>query len=316
MGSQVENGKEVEVKVSEVENGSEVKVPKKPKVLCFHAFRTSGAIFKKQVYRWPEAVTKNLDLVFLDGPFPAQGKSDVEGIFEGPYFEWFQYSKYQNFDECVKYVEDYMVEHGPFDGFLGFSLGATLAAGLLGLQDRGVALTKVPKLKFAILISAAMVRHPPAAEKAYAAPIAQPTLHFLGDNDYVKPYGLKLLEHCVDPVVINHPKGHMVPRIRNDPFVPLLPYLISIFLPSPTACRRHHRLKNTTLLAEEHDVQEAWGGRSEERDSSGRGTNLSFISGGGGGHGSVGFNSSPMAAAAIEALGRTKKKGVMMMIVK
>ncbi|GKV09437.1 hypothetical protein SLEP1_g20940 [Rubroshorea leprosula] len=31
--------------------------------------------------------------------------------------------------------------------------------------------------------------------------------------DFLKPYGLELLETCVDPVVIHHPKGHTIPRL-------------------------------------------------------------------------------------------------------
>lgn len=32
-----------------------------------------------------------------------------------------EFTEYTNFDECLAYIEDYMVEHGPFDGLLGFS---------------------------------------------------------------------------------------------------------------------------------------------------------------------------------------------------
>lgn len=66
---------------------------KKPRFLCLHGFRTSGEIMKKQVGKWPESVLQKLDLVYLDGPFPALGKSDVEGIFDPPYYEWFQFNK-------------------------------------------------------------------------------------------------------------------------------------------------------------------------------------------------------------------------------
>lgn len=34
-----------------------------------------------------------------------------------------------------------------------------------------------------------------------------------GETDFLKPYGLELLSSCVDPVVVNHPKGHTVPRL-------------------------------------------------------------------------------------------------------
>ena len=48
---------------------------------------------QKQIHKWPQSVLHNLDLAFLDGPFPSQGKSDVEGIFDPPYYEWFQFNK-------------------------------------------------------------------------------------------------------------------------------------------------------------------------------------------------------------------------------
>ncbi|VVA16246.1 PREDICTED: esterase [Prunus dulcis] len=98
---------------------------KKPRFLCLHGFRTSGEIMKKQVGKWPESVLQKLDLVYLDGPFPALGKSDVEGIFDPPYYEWFQFNKefseYTNFDKCLEYIEDYIIKQGPFDGLVGFS---------------------------------------------------------------------------------------------------------------------------------------------------------------------------------------------------
>ena len=75
--------------------GSEAEIPRKPRFLCLHGFRTSGEILKTQVHKWPESVLQMLDLVYLDAPFPSQGKSDVEGIFDPPYYEWFQFNKVQ-----------------------------------------------------------------------------------------------------------------------------------------------------------------------------------------------------------------------------
>lgn len=65
----------------------------KPRILCLHGFRTSGSILKKQVERLPQDVLDKLDLVFLDAPFPARGKSDVEAFFDPPYYEWYQSSQ-------------------------------------------------------------------------------------------------------------------------------------------------------------------------------------------------------------------------------
>ncbi|RYR49972.1 hypothetical protein Ahy_A07g036497 isoform A [Arachis hypogaea] len=198
--------------------GDEKRIIKKPRFLCLHGFRTSAEILKKQVHKWPQSVINELDLVFLDAPFPCQGKSDVEGIFDPPYYEWFQFNKefteYTNFDECLQYIEDYMIKHGPFDGLLGFSqVGAILSAALPNLQDKGVALTKVPKVKFLIIIGGAKFRSPCVAEKAYSSLIRCPSLHFLGETDFLRQYGSELIECCVEPVVIHHPKGHTIPRL-------------------------------------------------------------------------------------------------------
>ncbi|KAB1214528.1 hypothetical protein CJ030_MR5G013429 [Morella rubra] len=195
---------------------------RKPRILCFHGFRTSGEILKKLIGRLPEAVLEKLDFDFLDAPFPAGGKSDVEGIYDPPYYEWWQanedFTVYKNFDECLEYVEDYMIKHGPFDGVLGFSMGATLAAAMPGMQAEGVAFTKVPKLKFLIILSGAKLGGskfgaPKLAANAFSSPIACPSLHFIGETDFMKPEGIALLESFVDPVVIHHSKGHTVPRL-------------------------------------------------------------------------------------------------------
>ncbi|CAM8939038.1 unnamed protein product [Rhodiola kirilowii] len=198
--------------------GSETEFAPKPRILCLHGFRTSGEIMKKQVVgKWPQSVTSKLDLFFADAPFPCQGKSDVEGIFDPPYYEWFQFNtdftEYLNFDECLDYIEELIIKHGPFDGLMGFSQGAILSGALPGLQKKGVALTKVPKLKCIMIIGGAKLRAPAIAEQAYSNPIDCPSLHFIGEHDFLKEYGLHLIESCVDPVVINHPKGHTVPRL-------------------------------------------------------------------------------------------------------
>ncbi|XP_027150628.1 esterase OVCA2 isoform X1 [Coffea eugenioides] len=200
--------------------GSEGCNPRKPRFLCLHGFRTSGEILRKQVTtKWPQSVLDKLDLVYVDAPFPCQGKSEVEGIFDPPYYEWFQFNKefteHQNFDECLAYIEDCMVKHGPFDGLLGFSQGAILSAALPGLQEKGVALTKVPKIKFLIIVGGAKFKNQSVTEKAYASPIQCTSVHFLGEQDFLKPYGTELIESCVDPLVIHHPKGHTIPRFDD-----------------------------------------------------------------------------------------------------
>lgn len=193
---------------------------RKPRFLCLHGFRTSGEILRTQLGKWPETVRQRLDLVFVDAPFSCLGKSDVEGIFDPPYYEWFQFNKefteYVNFNECLEYIEKCMIEYAPIDGLLGFSQGAILSAALPGLQAQGFALKKVPEIKFLIIIGGAQLKAESLAEIAYASPIQIPSLHFLGKEDFLRPYGTELLKSCVDPVVIHHPKGHTIPRLDEQ----------------------------------------------------------------------------------------------------
>ncbi|KAF7130020.1 hypothetical protein RHSIM_Rhsim10G0171200 [Rhododendron simsii] len=202
---------------------------RKPRVLCLHGFRTSGKIFEEQTQVWPEFVREKMDLVFVDAPFPAEGGLEelgvAEELFDPPLYEWFQankdFSEYRNFDECIAFVEDCMTRIGPFDGLMGFSQGAFLAAALPGMQAEGVALTSVPKIKFVMLIAGGKFggsnfSSPKLAQNAFSSPVECPSLHFLGEKDFGLTNGIELLDSFVDPVVINHPEGHVVPKLATE----------------------------------------------------------------------------------------------------
>ncbi|CAN4092382.1 unnamed protein product [Withania somnifera] len=144
---------------------------RKPRFLCLHGFRKSAAILKKLIFeKWPTQV---------------------------------EFTEYQNFDKCLAYIEECMIKHGPFSGLLGFSQGAILSGALCGLQDKGVALTKVPKIKYLIIIGGAKLQNKQMAEKAYSSPITCPSLHFLGTFCSYNYW---------NHVLIHHPNGHIIPR--------------------------------------------------------------------------------------------------------
>ncbi|KAG5529503.1 hypothetical protein RHGRI_030034 [Rhododendron griersonianum] len=189
--SVIEREKSVEefrkIDISEI--GS--RIHKKPRFLCLHGLGMSAEVLQTQlIKRWPEALLGKLDLAFPNGPYLAQGKSDFEGFYDPPFYEWFQYSQdYQevsNFDNCVAYIEDYMIKHGPFDGLMGFSQGAVISAALPGLQSQGLALTKVPKIKYVILMSGgkfggsvSKFACPKLAANAFSSPVQCPSLHII-----------------------------------------------------------------------------------------------------------------------------------------
>ncbi|XP_022751114.1 esterase C25G4.2-like isoform X1 [Durio zibethinus] len=193
---------------------------RKPRILCLHGFRTSGEILKKMMGKWPDAVLEKFDFDFPDAPSPAKGKSDIEGLYDPPYYEWYQVNKVEcfNFEECIAYIEDHMIKHGPFDGLLGFSQGGMLASVLPWMQREGVAFTKVPKIKFVVVISGFALRElksgpPKLLVNAFSAPVECPSLHMIGDKDFLKERGIKLLKSFVKPFVIHHSMGHTVPKL-------------------------------------------------------------------------------------------------------
>ncbi|KAL8059955.1 hypothetical protein ABFX02_03G121200 [Erythranthe guttata] len=118
-----------------------------------------------------------------------------------------------------------MIEKGPFDGLLGFSQGAILSAALPGLQAKGVALTRVPKIKVLVIIGGAKFRDPSIVENAFSSQIQCPSVHFLGDQDFLKQHGTELLDSFIDPLVIRHPKGHTIPRFDEKGLENMLSFL-------------------------------------------------------------------------------------------
>ncbi|PON34555.1 Serine hydrolase FSH [Parasponia andersonii] len=83
---------------------------------------------------------------------------------------------------------------------------------------QGVALTKIPKIKFVIIIAGGKfggpdLGTPKLATNAFSSPIECPSLHFIGALDRHREGGNVLVESFVNPVVIHYPEGHTIPRL-------------------------------------------------------------------------------------------------------
>nr|NP_001409286.1 dihydrofolate reductase [Papaver somniferum] len=192
---------------------------KKMKILCLHGFRTSGSFLKKQISKWDPSIFPDdqFELVFPDGIFPAGGKSEIEGVFPPPYFEWFQFNKdfteYTNLDECISYLCEFITNNGPFDGLLGFSQGAALSGLLLGYQAQGKVLKDHPAIKLFVSVSGSKFRDPSIGEVAYKEPIKAKSVHFVGAKDWFQLPSEDLAAAFDKPLILRHPQGHTVPRL-------------------------------------------------------------------------------------------------------
>ena len=122
---------------------------------------------------------------------------------------------YVGLEESLALARQTLQEHGPFDGLLGFSQGATLGA-LLCLAPSSPPL---PPLRFAVLVSGFMPRDPalePLVGTADGPPplrVPLPSLHVMGEHDQlVAAASSRRLSDCFAGATIHsHEGGHLVP---------------------------------------------------------------------------------------------------------
>jgi hypothetical protein len=209
---------------------------RKLKVLALHSWRTSGKIFTEQMLRagLDKSLADLVDIVYIDSPNPASGPipDDVKPYFEGPYYEWWNAEKdeerniwrYHGVEKSIPYVCDILRLHGPFDGLIGFSQGGCLTSVLIGLQRYGKALQDVPPLQFCIIFAGV-----PSRDKTHQHMLQNkidcPSVHIIGDKDGLRKYSDRLVEGFVNPIVIRHPRGHVIPALDAASLEVLRAYL-------------------------------------------------------------------------------------------
>lgn len=134
---------------------------------------------------------------------------------------------YRGLDAGMHAVAAALRTDGPFDGIMGFSQGAAVAAMVAAVldgtpRDENVACAdwaravreanSMAPLRFAVLYGG--FRADPAdLAWLYEPRVAVPTMHVLGSLDTVvdEHRSRALVEACVNPVVVVHPGGHHVP---------------------------------------------------------------------------------------------------------
>ena len=107
---------------------------------------------------------------------------------------------------------------GPYDGIIGFSQGAAIASGMIGLQERGLALAGIPPLRGFVAIAGFHVGSPNFAPAFQGGPLTCPSLFFTGDGDrLVKPSEtLALAASFTGSTIVPHPGGHEIPPLTGS----------------------------------------------------------------------------------------------------
>lgn len=202
------------------------------KLLLLHGYMQSDRIINAKTGALRKALKKlNITVASPCAPFPVYSEDYTEDLAlmkeasEQPEkFGWWKkaqsdpLSSYTIPDETKKLLKDFVLEHGPFDGIAGFSQGGGLA-GYLATDLPGIlGVPQEHQPKFLISFSGFRLEPTLLVEQYKKHPIAVPSLHVLGEMDYVvdESRALKLFDECQekDRTLLRHSGGHVVPNSK------------------------------------------------------------------------------------------------------
>ncbi|MFI5780806.1 hypothetical protein [Nocardia sp. NPDC051570] len=170
------------------------------RILCLHGYRGSSAILRRQIVPLATALGPDTELVFVDAPSLARGD-----------FGWW-HNGFRGWEHTRDWAV-HLLRSGPrFDGVFGFSQGAALTGLLAGVRE----VTDPPlPFDFAIMVSGFTSTMPQHAD-LFHRPLAIPSVHVMGRADGIVPLrdSTLLAQRFIDPVVLEHGGGHVIPADR------------------------------------------------------------------------------------------------------
>ncbi|KAI8987299.1 serine hydrolase FSH [Mycotypha africana] len=211
----------------------------KLRILCLHGMVQNAGVFRKKTAVIRKKLDKMAELVYVTAPqmttdpkytseaHRAAAADENAPEDEKPFAWWHPYPDqqtedgfYQGFKESVTFLKEFMIKEGPFDGIFGFSQGACLAAIMLICMENRALMPdlfnsdfKHPNFKFAMLCAGFVPEAQKATSGIWSHKITTPTLHMIGEEDKLIQPALqdRLVEQCIEPTVIRHAGGHVVP---------------------------------------------------------------------------------------------------------
>ncbi|OWK14076.1 DPH1 [Cervus elaphus hippelaphus] len=202
------------------------------RILCLAGFRQSERGFREKTGALRKALRGRAELVCLSGPHPVVDAAGSEGAKpdsgpcppeEQPRGWWFSEQEADVFlaleeptacrglEEALGTVAQALNKLGPFDGILGFSQGAALAALVCALGQAGDPHFPLPR--FVILVSGFCPRGLGLMEPIMQGPLSLPSLHVFGDTDGVIPSqeSVQLCSRFNGAITLTHSGGHFIP---------------------------------------------------------------------------------------------------------
>ncbi|PLN79926.1 serine hydrolase FSH [Aspergillus taichungensis] len=225
------------------------------KLLMIHGSRQSGELLRAKSQAMEKLIrqalapqrSETVDFHYPTAPFALElsGPPSILRDLHGQWAWWQSESidgVYPGLETGLETLASVLKEEGPFDGAIGFSQGAAVAAMVASLlegnredafsnseRDGGIAYPTAfstldhSPLKFVISISGYAAPHR-GYHAFYHPQIRTPILHILGSSDTVveEHASMKLVESCqgeedgIPPLVIYHPGGHVIPSGKRE----------------------------------------------------------------------------------------------------
>ncbi len=167
------------------------------RMLCLHGYHGSAEVLRHQLAPLAATFPRDLELVFVDAPSLSRGD-----------FGWW-HEGFSGWERTRDWVLE-LLRTGPrIDGLFGFSQGAALTGLLAGLRDSD---HSCADFKFAIMVGGFTSTLPQHME-LFRRKLMVPSAHVIGRADAIVPRrdSLLLADRFADPVVVEHPGGHVIP---------------------------------------------------------------------------------------------------------
>ncbi|QLL33443.1 hypothetical protein HG536_0E03540 [Torulaspora globosa] len=218
-----------------------------PRLLFLHGFLQNAKVFSEKSSGIRKLLKKsNVECDYIDGPVELE-REDLPFELDDEKWQacldtqvnkaWFYHSDVSselNLDAAIKYVADYIKDNGPYDGIVGFSQGAAVAA-IVTNRIREL-VPKHPDFKLSLLIASYSFTEPDPAHEGLLR-IAEkfqndfkPRSHsrtrmlfIYGSADQAVPatraqYLANLYKKALGPEQVKefeHQGGHMVPNKKD-----------------------------------------------------------------------------------------------------
>jgi len=193
------------------------------KILALHGKCSNSDLMKYQVSTLLVGLKKQVDytVTYVNAPFPTTVPCEkgIDQLFKPPYYMWSEKDE-NSVEAAIEFLIKVLTEQGPFDGIIGFSMGATVASYMTYLYQTDETIQNRLKTlrypwKWVICLCAGGTRLLGADVKNVKVDI--PSIHVHGEEDPHKPSSEEVYSWYINEKksIVYHQGKHNIPSGRN-----------------------------------------------------------------------------------------------------